>query len=275
MPNSQIRFTWDIHYKCNFRCPYCWFYKGWAKVAKQNIYLSPEEWMVHWERIYKKYGCSHIEITGGEPFIYPNFIELVKLLSTFHTVKVTTNMSGDVETFAKEINPDKVNMDLNFHPLFIDLETITRKALILKNAGFKAGICYLAYPPQMQMEKIKRLDGHFRSLGIGFALAAFWGEYQGRRYPESYTDEEKEFMQPFLGDINRITYHLNAESPKGKLCNAGYKYAGIHANGDVVRCGPLANKVIGNILREDLRLLDAPLPCEADTCPCNEYDNLI
>jgi MoaA/NifB/PqqE/SkfB family radical SAM enzyme len=75
--------------------------------------------------------------------------------------------------------------------------------------------------------------------------------------------------------MNRILYHLNADSPRGKLCNAGYKYAGIHANGDVVRCGPLSDKVLGNILREDFKLLDKPAPCEADSCPCNEYVNLV
>jgi len=271
----DIRFTWDIHYSCNYRCPYCWFYKGWADVEKLNVYLSPEEWMVHWSRIRDKYGPVHIEITGGEPSLYPNFIKLVSSLSAIHTVKVTTNLSGDVEAFAREIDPERVNLDLNYHPLFIDLDTATRKALILKKAGFKAGICYLAYPPQMQRERIECLDEHFRNSGIGFALAAFWGEYQGKRYPESYTDSDRDFMRPYLGDIDRITYHLNAESPRGKLCNAGYKYAGIHANGDVVRCGSLADKILGNILKEDFQLLDNPLLCEADTCPCNEYDNLL
>jgi len=271
--SRNIYFTWDIHYKCNFRCPYCWFYKGWAEAARRNIYLSPEKWVVHWERIYRKYGCVHIEITGGEPFIYPNFIELVKFLSTIHTVKVTTNVSGDVESFAREINPDRVNLDFNFHPLFIDLDTFIKKVLILKRAGFKGGICYLAYPPQMrQIDSVRR---RIEEAGINFALAAFWGEYAGKQYPESYTEEEREFMQPFLGDNNRITYHLNSESPRGKLCNSGYKYAGVHANGDVVRCGPLADKVIGNIMDEDFRLLDKPFPCEADACPTNEYINLI
>ena len=273
--NRKLYFSWDIHYKCNFRCPYCWFYKGWVMAAKQNIYLSPEEWIVHWEKIYEKYGSVHIEITGGEPFIYPNFIKLIKLLSIIHTLKITTNMSGDIETFTKEINPERVNLDLNFHPLFIDLDTITRKALILKKAGFKAGICYLAYPPQMQMGKIDYLSEHFKDVGIGFALAAFWGEYNGIRYPQGYTEEEKEFIKPYLGDINRIIYHLEGGSPKGKLCNAGYKYAGIHANGDVVRCGPLADKIIGNILNDNFNLLDKPMPCEANACPCNEYDNIV
>lgn len=271
--NRGIYFTWDIHYKCNFRCPYCWFYKGWVDGSRRNIYLLPEQWLERWVRVRKKYGEIRIEITGGEPFLYPNFIKLVKLLSSIHTVKVTTNMSGDIETFVKEIDPKRVHLDLNYHPLFSEVETFIKKTLLLKEAGFKAGVCYLAYPPQMEMIDVFR--GRFEEAGINFALAAFWGEYQGKRYPEGYTEQEAELIRPFLGDIDRIIYHLKGESPKGKLCNAGYKYAVIQADGKVIRCGQLADKIISNFLEEDLRLLDSPEPCEANFCPCNEYGNLL
>ena len=269
----NIYFTWDIHYKCNFRCPYCWFYTGWAEAAKRNIYLSPDEWMVHWRRVFDKYGSVRIEITGGEPFIYPKFIELIKLLSSIHSVKITTNMSGDIETFVKKIDPKRVDLDLNFHPLFADIEILIKKALLLKETGFKAGVCYLAYPPQMG--KIDIFRKRFEEAGINFALAAFWGQYENKTYPESYTQQEIEYIRPFLGDIDRIVYHLKGESPKGKLCNAGYKYAVVQADGKVIRCGQLADKIISNLMDEDFHLLNKPEPCEADCCPCNEYGNLL
>ena len=82
-------------------------------------------------------------------------------------------------------------------------------------------------------------------------------------------------MRPFLGDIDRLMYHLDAQSPKGKLCNAGYTYADIQADGKVIRCSQLGDKSIGNITDENFCLLNNPLPCEADTCPSNEYVNLV
>lgn len=273
MADRKIKFTWDIHYKCNFRCPYCWFYKEWARLSERNLYLSPQEWMLHWGRIRDKYGEARIEIVGGEPFIYPNFIELIKGLSSIHSVKITTNLSGNIERFVQEINPQRVELDLNFHILFIDLDTVMRKTLILKKAGFKAGICYLAYPPQMH--KIGYLSKRFQDEGINFALAAFWGEYNGKKYPSAYTEEEREMMRPFLGNVDRLMYHLDAQTPKGKLCNAGYTYADIQADGNTVRCAQLGHKSIGNITDKDFFLLDRPLPCEADACPCNEYGNLV
>ena len=269
----MIKFAWDIHYKCNFRCPYCWFYKEWARLAGRSLYLKPDEWMVHWKRIHDKYGEVKIEIVGGEPFIYPDFIELAKKLSSIHQVKVTTNLSGNIEHFAREVDPQRVELDLNFHVLFIDLETVVRKTLILKKAGFKAGICYLAYPPQMH--KIAFLRDRFHREGINFALAAFWGEYGGRKYPEAYTEEERELIRPFLGDIGRVDYHLDAKSPRGRLCNAGYSYADIQADGNVVRCSGLSDYSIGNITDEQFRLLEGPSPCQAENCSSNEYDNIV
>jgi hypothetical protein len=229
--------------------------------------------MLHWGRIRDKYGEVKIEIVGDEPFIYPHFIELIQELSVLHLVKITTNLSGNIERFVQEISPQRVELDLNFHVLFIDLDTVMKKTLILKKAGFKAGICYLAYPPQMH--KIKYLSERFQEEGINFALAAFWGEYAGKQYPAAYTEEEKDILRPFLGDLSRRMYHLNAQSPRGKLCNAGYAYADIQADGNTVRCAQLGHKSIGNITDKDFSLLEKPLPCAADTCPSNEYENLV
>jgi organic radical activating enzyme len=268
-----IYFTWDIHYKCNFRCPYCWFYSRWPEEAKKNIYLSAQEWMKHWGNVHDKYGEVRIEITGGEPFIYPDFIRLVKLLSSIHIIKITNNMSGDIETFVREIDPRRVTLDLNFHPLFADIDPFIKKTLLLKKNGFKTGVCYLAYPPQMG--RIGMFKKRFEDEGINFALAAFWGEYRGKKYPESYTREEIEMIRPLLGDIERTVYHLNGESPKGRLCNAGHKYAVIRGDGNVVRCGQLPDRIITSLLDKNFHLLDMPEPCEASYCPCNEYGNLV
>lgn len=273
MERKEIKFAWDIHYKCNFRCPYCWFYRDWARLAKRNLHLKPDEWAAHWRRIYDKYAEVKIEIVGGEPFIYPNFIELIKKLSAVHLIKITTNLSGNIEHFTKEVSPERVELDLNFHILFIDLETVIEKALILKKRGFKAGICYLAYPPQMH--KIKDLNRRFQAEGINFALAAFWGEYGGRKYPQGYSEEERELIRPFLGEVERVDYHLDAKSPKGRLCNAGYRYADIQADGNVVRCSGLSDKSIGNITDAEFRLLEGPCLCEAESCSSNEYNNLV
>ena len=212
-------------------------------------------------------------ITGGEPTLYPNFIELIEELSKLHTVKITSQLSGDIYTLARRINPERVVFDMNFHPMEAQLEPYLKKVLCLKEHGFNGGVCYLAYPPQM--DKIAYYQTEFQKNGIGFALAAFWGEYNGKRYPESYTEEEKELIAPYLGDMKRIVYHLEGKKTKGKLCRAGHVYASVKADGTVTRCGPLSHKPIGNLFDSSFRLFEAPMPCEAEVCPCDEYVWLV
>ena len=97
----------DYHRKCNYICPYCDFYEERAKQHNFNQCPPLEGWLQAWHRIYLKYGECDIEITGGEPFLYPNFVQLVKFLSRLHIVKVTTNMTGDIKTWVREIGPGR------------------------------------------------------------------------------------------------------------------------------------------------------------------------
>lgn len=270
---EKVNFVWDIHYKCNYRCPYCWFDGKWDEMGKHNRYMPVKDMLKIWERIHSKYGECHIMITGGEPSLYPDFIEFIENLSKLHTVKITSQLSGDFFAFAEKINPKRVVLDMNFHPIDGKLEPFIEKVLALKNKGFTGGVCYLAYPPQM--DKIEHYRQEFEKNNINFALAAFWGEYKGKKYPESYTKEERNFMKPFMGDSSRIQYHLEGKKTKGKLCRAGHIYASIKADGTVTRCGPLSHIPIGNIFDNNFEMHTKPMPCEAEICPNDEYVWLV
>ena len=82
-------------------------------------------------------------------------------------------------------------------------------------------------------------------------------------------------MEPFLGDISRVKYHLEGKKTLGKLCRSGQIYASIKADGKVTRCGPLSHKPIGNLFDDNFKLFDEPMPCEAEVCPCDEYVWLV
>src|SRR3989339_15798 len=146
---EKVHFVWDIHYRCNFRCPFCWFNGNWEEMAGHNRIIPIEDMISLWKRFREKYGECHVMITGGEPTLYPNFIDLIEELSKIHTVKVTSQLSTDMYTFAERLDPQRVVLDMNFHPLESKLEPFTRKVLYLKKKGFKGGVCYLAYPPVM------------------------------------------------------------------------------------------------------------------------------
>jgi MoaA/NifB/PqqE/SkfB family radical SAM enzyme len=269
MQEKKIHFAWDIHYRCNYRCPFCWFNENWEELDKSNRNVPVDEMLNTWKRIHDIYGECHILIIGGEPTLYPNFIDLIEQIQDLHTIKVSTQLSGDMYTFAQKINPGRVSLEMNYHPMETKLEPFIRKVITLKKAGFSTEVCFLAYPAQI--DRIPFYQKRFEERGIDFSLKAFWGEYGGQKYPESYTEEEKEMIAPSLKDADRIKSYLSERKTKDKLCRAGHSYASIKADGTVVRCGALSSKPLGNIFDLDFKLYEFPKSCEADACLYDEY----
>ena len=126
----MIQFTWDIHYKCDYRCPYCWFDGKWDEIKSNNIYPGTPKLLSYWENIHKRYGTVHIEIAGGEPTIYPGFAGFVSELAKMHDIGVTSNISGDIEGVLK--SEKKFNIGMSFHPMFVDYQSFRKKGFKVK-----------------------------------------------------------------------------------------------------------------------------------------------
>lgn len=271
---GRASFAWDIHYKCNYRCPYCWWYGKWHELAKGGAYLPLKEILKPWIDIYKKYGSCHIVILGGEPFVYPDFAELIRELSGMHTLGITTNLSVDVDQILNNISLPNISISGTFHPLFADFNSFVKRACLLKEKTGKVAVSYLAYPPQVRL--ISDYKRRFAEYSITLEVMSYWGEHNGKRYPESYTEEERSFIEPFLGESRGEKFQLRPKDVKGGLCRAGQVYASIKSNGDAVRCGGSGSpRSLGNIFKGNFSLLDRPSPCESDHCPCNEWAFLL
>ncbi|MFA5388680.1 MAG: radical SAM protein [Candidatus Omnitrophota bacterium] len=268
-----MRIVWDIHYKCNYRCPYCWFENDLNARRFKPRPVSVREWVERWDYIYDKYGPAHIEITGGEPFIYDNFINLIGEISRRHTIRITTNLSFDIKRFISEINPGVVKIISSFHPSFAEEDVFLKKAAVLKEKGYADTVIYVAYPPQLRL--VDYYKNKFEGKGIVFSVTPFCGIFNGLNYPGAYTDDEKKMLAIYIGeDKNRLKYTLNSESPKGKLCGAGQRSALLFEDGKLARCGPLKAKPFANLFDRDFEFLDGPKPCEADFCPCDDMKAL-
>ena len=76
--DDKISFSWDLHFVCNYRCPYCWFDGKWGDLSKFNLYPSLADVLKAWGRIHDRYGAAHIHLLGGEPLVYPRFPELIR-----------------------------------------------------------------------------------------------------------------------------------------------------------------------------------------------------
>lgn len=261
---NKLYVSWDIHVNCNYRCPYCFFEGEWEEHKRKNIYLPMDEWIKCWNKIYKEYGSAHIDISGGEPFIYPSFLELIFHLSKIHSLGIITNLSWDVKSFIGKIAPDRVKLHPSFHPYFTESKSFLAKLIILRNNGFEIGASCVGYPPLLK--NILKYKEEFESVGIAFSLLPFSGVYNGINYPQGYTFQEKELIAAVLNDPTAKGYTLERKPTKGKLCSAGYTYIRIRPEGSTYRCAH--SKTIGNIMDADFKLLDKPAPCDSEYCDC-------
>jgi hypothetical protein len=143
---------------------------------------------------------------------------------------------------------------------------------LLKEREFLIEIYCLAYPSQVW--QIPYIEKKLEDIGLKLSINSFYGRYENKVYPDNYTQAELDILKPRLGDLNRIGYHLKGESPKGKLCNAGYTRCVIKEDSTAVRCKFCSEEKIGSILDNSLTLFNEPQPCNIDFCPYNEFDSV-
>lgn len=277
LPRRRVVFAWDMHYSCNYRCPYCFYTTaGWTELAKKSTYKTSLEWAEVWKRMHEKYGRCQLRITAGEPFTYPRFTDVIQGVSLHHDIQITSNCS-QTETmadFVKRVGPESVELDCTFHPLQGDFQTFLNNVRVLRHHGFVANVCYLAYPPQMaRMGEFKR---RFMENGVYMNMAIFWGSHRGKNYPHDYTDQEKAWIKTVIGsETSPETVGLDPIPINGKICGSGQRYAVVHADGRVYRCGQLSHEgqSIGSLFDPDFELFKSGQPCTVDYCRCKEYQS--
>lgn len=275
LPSRPVVFAWDLHYSCNYRCPYCFYNEaGWTELAKKNLYLEPARWETAWSRVHDLYGRCQLRITAGEPFTYPRFDELLARVSRLHDLQVTTNgsQSEAIRRAAERVDPATLEFDCTYHPLSGEFEPFVDNVTLLRERGFVANVCFLAYPPQMgRMAEYKR---RFAQCGLYMNMAVFWGLFKGEQYPFAYTDAERRAIKDTIGvEVGPETVNLEPLSNRGKLCGAGQRYAVAQGDGRVFRCGQLGHKdqSIGSLFDPAFHLREAALACEADYCRSKEF----
>jgi organic radical activating enzyme len=129
-----INLTIYLTLRCNLKCDYCANKYYTSKTATSE--LTIEEWKRKIETF--PYQIKQVQLTGGEPTLYPEFKELVEyLLSRKIFVIVYTNLTNDIafednirlrflSTYHRWMNPSKWverYMSLNFRKSSVELET--------------------------------------------------------------------------------------------------------------------------------------------------------
>jgi MoaA/NifB/PqqE/SkfB family radical SAM enzyme len=259
------RLNWEMTLTCNFSCSYC--INQFADKSIELCVYPPEKI----RSFFDNTGVSWlILITGGEPFTYPDFVDVCKELEKNNYLQITTNLSTEtVYDFADQINPDRVFLlSASFHYLERAnrnlITDFTEKCLYLKRKGFVVLVNYLAHPLTMhRMEEDLRF---FQQQGIDTFVLTFRGSHEGKSYPNSYSEQDIATIKKHILDENiELRFAFNKLNYRGFYCNAGVSYYFMDKSGNISRCTTL-NKKIGNLFQGKLSLNSPIRPCISNNC---------
>lgn len=260
--------------RCNMRCSFCDFWPN-GVAPREELTLGDYEEL---EAELSRAGCFLISIEGGEPFVRPDIIEIVRIFGRRHVPVLYTNgwhvdAAAARELFAAGVTNVGVSIDYpdaERHDRKRDLagtfERACRAVRLLAAAAPKGGkqvhvMTVLMKDNQHDIEALLRLSA---SLGVGhnMTLLSTKGFRRGgrdpvdrwpdapvserllalwRRYPHMTVFEEYlERMDAFLG---------GGEMPR---CRAGTQSFNVDHVGNVSPCIEKIDRVMGNVRDEPL-----------------------
>jgi len=257
--NYDAWLLWVIQDRCNLNCNYCFCFDS---DAKKNGTIFSINIPALIQTLNKTNKTFRIGFTGGEPFLTPNIIEACIEITKKHYISLNSNLTTTkLKEFSVKINPKKViHITASLH--IVELETYNLmdrfidNYMLLKEKGFNINALEVAHPSLLN--HVHRYKDLFKEKGFNISFCPFVGEYDGKKYPDSYTSKEINIFD--LKDTVKLF------NQKGRLCNAGYNVGIILQNGDVVSCFSISKK-IGNIYK-DIEFKDQLIICPVEVCGC-------
>ncbi|GEM_PF-1332655 len=270
IPSNINLCLWYLNTECNYKCPFC----GCSNQIKNEIIRTPHEI----ENAFNKHGKQWIIFLTslGEPFLYPKFLEIIKILTKNNYITINSNLSHpNVYSLPSYANLDKlIAVHAAYHVIEIeknDPEQIKKNDFIkkinfLQNNGINTVVSYVAYPPLL-----KRIENDFnllRSKGIKNIMAKpFRGMYQNKNYPKSYSKKEWALLIEISNSINEVDFLDLADNYKNYLCDAGYRSFFLDQKGDLFRCRSDSQK-IGNFFSDEILFSNKTCICGMDKQNC-------
>lgn len=257
---------WHLTNRCNFYCEYCHPQIRYV-LNRRDLVEPPADLVVR--RINELDQTCLVHMSGGEPFLYPEFVDLCAGLTRRHYISINTNLASDhIGEFARRVNPTRVaKIVAALHipereRLALPLDRYAKSFRTLRDAGFDVVALYVLFPPLLGRlaEDLDALGG----LGVEPLRAkVFKGVYQGRRYPEGYNDEERKLILAHSGEyvLNR-PYLDGMLSFRGQACTAGVTSFKVTVTGEVRRCASVPTSY-GNLYDGTFRPASNPAPCPA------------
>ena len=299
LQNKRFVIQWIPDLFCNYSCSYCWP----GSNSPNRNHLPVEILIKGLSDLKSKVNNMgihdfHLSFAGGEPTVYPGFLELVQSYCDDKTQKrqsmnVTTNLTfGDKwwnNFFEITRNLDNLTINASWHRESVKDRDLSRIKFLrisnqMKSMNRHFVITMVISPSQFDDVYFDAL--FFRKHGANVVIRPERIMHKGIliNHPD-YTQEMLDSIfdwnmgkpiSPFIHvEDNIIKYDdveqaisLDKTNYKGWLCYAGSTGIRIKPNGDIGRGFGCIDKKIGNIIDNSYVLDPNPKPCITQKCFC-------
>lgn len=262
---------------CNYRCPYCSYFRSGEVLATLPMYEADFE---RWVRALRTaltrirrplYLCMGPQ---GEALEVPGWWPVFREALSFPSVRMAafvSNLSKPMAPFVEGLDCSRIGVTASIHPTQWrsaeqGLAFFTEQVLYLRNAGVKIIVNYVLTP--YQLRDFPSYRRHFEALGIPVTCNVFRGEHKGKLYPEAFDDESLALMREYMAELPSVfDYQSRRLSPFGVACTAAQHAINLKTDGSVFPCY-FADHRLGSIYDERLPIYDEPFTCTASQCIC-------
>lgn len=257
----------ELTYLCNLRCEHCY-----ALASKDNKkFLSFEE-IKNMLNFLKEKGLRIIELTGGEPFLHPDFYQILKFcLENFEYVSILTNGTlvneNNVEIFKEYKNKILINISLDgpnaeIHDKKRGISGSFEKTLssiqIFRKIGCFVRVSMSVYPDTVRyiedtlkiaIEKGANKFVWNSVLPFGRGKDIKWKKDKGREIFEI----ENEIIFKYKNFIQIIEKEEMENMRKYQNCGGGWRSIVIDPEGNIKPCVFIKKEecIIGNLIKEN------------------------
>ena len=267
---------WCVTWQCNFACPYCWQLED-PQTYRINNTISYSEWIDVWKSISQHFDVITIGITGGEPFLFTNFIKLLTELPDNMRYDITSNLSLiDVNEFLshEKIRNCCSGIACSFHPSSaVDSETYintffekVRKLAVL--SGTKVNFV----PAASNLKFYETLKEFCHRNRISLHVK--------KHIVITKPSDNAPAEEMIMNDISSSDSELVSRSDMRETvsCNAGLSHLAVFPNADAWPCytkAALRENYLGNLLSGEFKLNTGHMRCSHyPSCWRVDYHNI-
>jgi len=262
---------WNIADKCNYQCSYCS-----SGVIKEGTHTPINDYKIFIDKLDKALkGNWLIHLGGyGEPFVSPNFMDIVKeLAKRNYYIGIITNFSSPVQKifdFHNIVGENLLYFNASLHLEMADLDKFLRRAIKVKKR-----IPFLVVSLVAQRKRLSQIieaSGKIKKEGIKCVVQL----EKGISGFSNYIKEELDKLEKEIGYIYGLKGNNNFY---GKKCSVGRAYFVLDNDGHAYSCysyknahkgsAEKKNGYLGNILEDNFGLNKKDITCRLKFCSCS------